>query len=161
MRTIPLPKPVLESIKTIPEGVMCRTIRQFEPTGKEGFLKTFPQGYSLSKDLLLDYSDSHLQTLMRLLFTKTSPEYCYRDYLYHTYPTAEMEVHLECGIVDIMTSSHCIEVKKAKTWKHSLGQVLSYAFCSGKLPAVALIGKIPPIAHAILSHYQIDIIALP
>lgn len=36
------------------------------------------------------------------------------------------EVQCKTGVIDILTKSEIIEVKKAKEWKHAIGQVLIY-----------------------------------
>lgn len=54
----------------------------------------------------------------------------------------EIEVPCRAGIVDIITSSEIIEVKKIKHWKAAIGQALVYA-CEFKelKPRIHLFGK--------------------
>lgn len=53
------------------------------------------------------------------------------------------EVPVPSGRVDLVTNTHCIEVKVAPKWKAALGQALAYhVYMKGLRPAVALIGKL-------------------
>lgn len=45
---------------------------------------------------------------------------------------------VENGRVDIVTSTHAIEVERASNWKHSIGQCLWYAFQTNKEPGIIL-----------------------
>lgn len=45
------------------------------------------------------------------------------------------------GRVDIVTSTHAIEVEWASNWKHSIGQALWYGLQTGKKPGIILIKK--------------------
>lgn len=53
------------------------------------------------------------------------------------------EVRLDCGYLDLLVDRRAIEVKFAKNYKHSLGQILTYCDELGKgyLPCLALIGE--------------------
>lgn len=161
MRAIPLPKDLATRLQGVPEKVISDTISKFPPRTRPGEMKSFNQGYKFTKSLLLGYSDSYLQTLLRVLYEPLSPEYCYRDFLYHTIPNSRIEHRITSGIIDLVTPTQVIEVKKSQNWKHALGQALSYAFEMNLLPAVALIGSIPQIAHDTLAYYQVEIIELP
>ena len=39
----------------------------------------------------------------------------------------KIEVEVESGVIDVLTESKIIEVKKIENWKHALGQILSYS----------------------------------
>lgn len=51
------------------------------------------------------------------------------------------------GRIDVVTASHCIEVKHAASAKHSIGQALVYAYATKLKPGIALFGD-----HAINKH---------
>lgn len=51
----------------------------------------------------------------------------------------QTEVPVENGRVDIVTSTHAIEVERASNWKHSIGQCLWYALQTNKEPGIILI----------------------
>ena len=42
--------------------------------------------------------------------------------------TAYCEEHVRSGYIDVVTRTELIEVKRARQWKHALGQVLAYHF---------------------------------
>lgn len=51
------------------------------------------------------------------------------------------EYKVEGGRVDILTSTHAIEVKRASDWKHSIGQALWYGLQTNRSPGIILIMK--------------------
>jgi len=51
----------------------------------------------------------------------------------------QTEVPVENGRIDIVTSTHAIEVERASNWKHSIGQCLWYALQTNKEPGIILI----------------------
>lgn len=53
----------------------------------------------------------------------------------------QKEVKVSNGRVDIVTSTHAIEVEWASNWKHSIGQSLWYALQTNKAPGIILLMK--------------------
>lgn len=53
-------------------------------------------------------------------------EFRVRDKLASSIPGAKTEVHCSSGIIDILTPTEVIEVKRASMWKAAMGQVLAY-----------------------------------
>lgn len=51
------------------------------------------------------------------------------------------EQKVQNGRVDIVTSTHAIEVEWASNWKHSIGQALWYGLQTNKKPGIILIMK--------------------
>lgn len=74
----------------------------------------------------------------------------YRDALAKALKTkgenVRMEVVCKGGRADIVTTTHAIEVDRAKKWHESIGQACHYALVLGLKPAIALfhISDIPP-----------------
>lgn len=63
------------------------------------------------------------------------------------------EVVVPSGRVDLITSTHCIEVKMAPKYKAAIGQALSYqVYKPGLKPAIALIGKLRPAQERVCRH---------
>lgn len=50
----------------------------------------------------------------------------------------ETEVQTEVGFADLVTKTHCYEVKAARKWKQAIGQSLTYSFYLGKKPGLIL-----------------------
>lgn len=159
MRYIQLPKRTLAEVNHYSPLRVAGDILRHKPSLKSPNAKRYNQSYRLPQTLF-QYSDSQLQTLIQVMYDPQSNEAVYRDFLYHSIPSAKREVHCEAGIIDVMTNESVIEVKKAKNWKHSLGQALSYSYCTGKKPAVALIGQIPEIAFDVMKKHSVSIIDL-
>lgn len=64
-----------------------------------------------------------------------------RDSLASMYRGARVEVPCSTGVVDIVTDTEIIEVKRDRMWKAALGQVLAYSMdFPGKSPRVHLFG---------------------
>lgn len=53
------------------------------------------------------------------------PERLIRDQLAATMG-GDIEVECETGWIDILTKTHLVEVKRAKLWKHAVGQLVAY-----------------------------------
>jgi hypothetical protein len=54
------------------------------------------------------------------------------------------EVNTPVGFIDVLTDTQLIEVKSAETWKHSVGQLLSYSkFYPNHEMVMYLFGKFP------------------
>lgn len=51
----------------------------------------------------------------------------------------QTEVPVENGRIDIVTQTHAIEVERAATWKHAIGQSLWYALQKNLSPGIVLI----------------------
>jgi hypothetical protein len=69
-----------------------------------------------------------------------------RDRIASGIPGSVIEVNCSSGIVDIVTPTEIIEVKRAPMWKAAMGQVLAYsADFPDKTPRVHLFG--PDVCH--------------
>ncbi|MEM8582969.1 MAG: hypothetical protein AAGF87_01805 [Bacteroidota bacterium] len=56
-----------------------------------------------------------------------------------THLSAQTEVSVHGGRVDLITETHAIEVERAHKWKNSIGQALWYSLQTGKQPGIILI----------------------
>lgn len=65
------------------------------------------------------------------------------------------------GRADACTLTHVIEIKSIKDWKHSIGQLLVYAFCTGKKPRLILIGDRDDLIVDICNRYHIEVQFIP
>ena len=66
----------------------------------------------------------------------------------HKWWGGEREVKVATGIVDLVTDTQIVEVKEASSWKHSFGQILSYApFFQTKEKVLYLFGTCPNNLH--------------
>lgn len=54
------------------------------------------------------------------------------------------EVQTDFGRVDVVLPDEVVEVEPFVTWRHGVRQALAYAQETGKRPAVAVYGSIPP-----------------
>ena len=52
----------------------------------------------------------------------------------------QIEIKEERGIIDVLTDTKVIEVKKVENWKHALGQVIAYSVDTKKEPWIYLFG---------------------
>lgn len=52
----------------------------------------------------------------------------------------QVEIKVESGIIDVLTDTKVIEVKKIENWKHALGQVIAYSVDTKKEPWIYLFG---------------------
>ncbi len=68
-------------------------------------------------------------------------EFVYRN-LWASELDGKVEVTLDSGICDIVTESHCWEVKTGNYWKSAIGQALAYAGELSKRPGIILFGNI-------------------
>ena len=50
----------------------------------------------------------------------------------------QMEVDVEAGRADLVTDDSVYEVKRARSWKAALGQVIAYTTFNNKTPVIAL-----------------------
>jgi hypothetical protein len=55
------------------------------------------------------------------------------------YLNGQTEVPVENGRIDIVTATHAIEVERASSWKHSIGQSLWYAQQKNLSPGIVLL----------------------
>lgn len=56
----------------------------------------------------------------------------------------QREIHTPVGYVDLVSDTEIIEVKEAKAWKHSFGQIVAYSkFFPNHQKAIYLFGECP------------------
>lgn len=73
-----------------------------------------------------------------------------RDRLAAAHPGSRVEVPCSSGIVDVVTATEIIEVKRAPMWKAAMGQVLAYSEdFPGRTPRIHLFG--PDVEHFTLA----------
>lgn len=78
------------------------------------------------------------------LVTPVLPEKCYQDGLIDLLPeSVETEVSLNDKYrCDILLDTHIVEVKRGDYLLNAIGQILNYARITGRLPVIAIFGKV-------------------
>lgn len=162
-RKISVPPKVSEALKWLPKARVVHTLSLYPvaltviPVApKKGWVDVTLEDVGC----LCKFTDHQLRNLLMLTYLENPPEFCYRNFVAGLFHDAKVEVHTPVGIVDVMTPLQVIEVKIAASWKHALGQVLAYAWVTGKAPGVALFGEVPTLAKDLFLVQGVDIIQL-